>query len=210
MGEFCDVFSRKRLKKSIMTENYLVTYPTFKQYFLNEIKLEKYEIEKQEEILNLLVDFFDFLRKNEELFENDPALILTKIKEKDFVLEFSDKSNVNYTYNKLKTKQKEITIESKRYTKKFKELTNQFDTKKFKTSTRANYVHSLDAALMRSVMRWAFKYNLNILGLHDCWMVDYTNITNLVAAVNEQANVVFHDLGLYESEERFYSIFIII
>jgi hypothetical protein len=63
---------------------------------------------------------------------------------------------------------------------------------------------------MRQVLMWGFSYNLQILGIHDCWMLDYNNITNLVAVVNEKANISYHLIKSSEKKHEFYSFFIVI
>jgi hypothetical protein len=135
-----------------MTENYLVTPRSFKNYFFKEINLDKFSDLQKNEILDLVEAFFIFLRKNEDLFVVDPQKITCYVIDNDYFLNLRDKSEINLIYLVLKTTQEEIVLNKKRYTKKFKVYTDEINKKKINSSTRANYIHSLDAALMRKVL----------------------------------------------------------
>jgi hypothetical protein len=205
------LFSRSACKKPIMTENYLVTYPTFKKYFYkeNENIINTLTSEEKFELAVISKKFFDYLRKENRLFSNHPEIIPYKIKENAYKVIYPD-AVTNLLYKKQKTVQKEFIMNKKRETKKFLEIIDQIDHKKFKISSRANYVHSNDAVIMRSVLKWGYKEGINIFGIHDCWLIGYNNITPLIAIVNEKANIIFHDLGIYKNTDNFYSFFIIL
>jgi hypothetical protein len=63
---------------------------------------------------------------------------------------------------------------------------------------------------MRAVLLWGYKNQISIFGLHDCWMVNYSNISALVAAVNLASNVTYHDYEFITVDETFYSFFIVL
>jgi DNA-directed RNA polymerase len=45
---------------------------------------------------------------------------------------------------------------------------NKLDKKKIKSSIKANYIHTIDAALLR----WVLSQE-KIYGVHDCFFIDY-------------------------------------
>jgi hypothetical protein len=78
---------------------------------------------------------------------------------------------------------------------------------KFKTATRANYIHSLDAALTRWVIiRHGF------FTIHDCFLVDPANITYLVSLVNEGMSSKFDNYNKSgrDGGVEIFSIFVVI
>jgi hypothetical protein len=135
-----------------MTENYLVKLDSFKNYFLKSIDLAKFDENKKNEILNLIELFFIFLRTNENLFKVNPKNISDYIIDQKFILIYTDDCQINFIYKKKKTIQEEIEINNVRHTKKFKIYSEELNKRKFNYSSRANYIHSLDAALMRAVL----------------------------------------------------------
>jgi hypothetical protein len=101
-----------------------------------------------------------------------------------------------------------ILLDKKRYTKLDSVIDEKnLDFKKIKNSTRANYIHVHDAAVVRYVMS-----KLPILTIHDCFMIDYLSVTFLIAIVNDAMTMSFHDLKLNDNFDLkdIFSIFIII
>jgi hypothetical protein len=76
-----------------------------------------------------------------------------------------------------------------------------------KSSIRANYIHTLDAALVH----W-FIQNKPYITIHDCFMIDYINTTYLISKINEGMRIVFHDLKIDQSlnTDNLFSIFMLL
>jgi hypothetical protein len=68
----------------------------------------------------------------------------------------------------------------------------------------------LDAALMRKVLYWGYANSINIFGLHDCWIISYAHVTDLIIAVNIASNCALHDHKFINIEKNFYSPFIVL
>jgi hypothetical protein len=146
--QFLKLFTRKPLKRPIMTDNYGVSEKTALEYFLNEIELNRYNFDQQKEIRDIFIEFFKYLGDNGEIFQHSTHKIIEYFL-KNKKLKFLNDEEVDYSYYKTKKKQKETTINGKRYTSQELILTDSYDERKFKTAIRANYVQSLDACLVR-------------------------------------------------------------
>jgi hypothetical protein len=84
-------------------------------------------------------DFFLYNSKN----------IYQKSQNFDFIVNLQDDAIVNLQYFTGETKAIEIYINNERHTKQEFFLTSHRDHKKIFSAIRANYVHTLDAALVR-------------------------------------------------------------
>ena len=209
--EFNLIFCRSSLKKSIMTENYEVSKNGFIKYFLKNINLNDFSLDKQEEILQIINKFFYFLRKDNDWFKYKIIEIYNFLFKKKFLIETTDESVIDINYYKTKTNSFEFKYKKTRYSKKLISLTNEKNLVKTKRSNKANYVHTLDASLNRSIINTAMSNNINIIGIHDCWMVNYTNTTKLLTIINIKMNETYHDLGLNNNNSlKYYSIFVVI
>ena len=104
-------------------------------------------------------------------------------------------------------KQMKITINKKRHTKEKRVLTDKLNLKKINSSSRANYIHAHDSALVRYCISIRA-----ILSIHDCFLIDYRSVSFLIALAIDAMRKSFHDLGLNKSMDIsiIYSIFILI
>jgi hypothetical protein len=69
----------------------------------------------------------------------------------------------------------------------------------------ANYIQSQDASLVRWVLR-----KTTLITIHDCFLIDYMNISYLISLINEGMNVEFHKIIDNQKNNEIFSIFIII
>lgn len=207
--EFNMLFTRKSLKKTIMTNNYGSTEYSCWNTFLNvnEEYIQNLSIEKKNEIRLFFKFFYNFIHEDDKFFYISSDKIHSTMLEKNFLLTIENDALVNLKYYKTLTKSIEIYVQNERFIKQEFILTSVLDEKKIKSSIRANYVHSLDSALVR----WILK-QVRLITIHDCFMIDYINITYLVAKINEGMRITFDNLKIEKPElnDKIFSIFIIL
>jgi len=201
------IFQEKNLKHTIMTETYgakkgksLMRFKEKISWDRIENKLEKLEIE------DIFKNFFDFLQKNELILEHGTRKI-TEMVLKNNIIEYFDKSKSNLIYFKTESQQKEIKHKNKRITKKIQIITTERDIRKMILSSKANYIQSIDGCLVR----WYFIDKNKAITIHDCFMVDYMQVSFLIAKINEGMRVEFHiteEVG--NDYSRIFSIFILL
>lgn len=209
-------FDRKSLKKTIMTSNYGVGYRSAESYFKDIIlDLNPEEIEETKifivnywlEIQKLFENFFEYI-SNLLILKNKPNTILEYIEENNGLISLLD-AIVDLNYYEKKKYTIDIQHEGKRYTKSFKAVNDKKDYGKEKTSARANFIHTLDAALTRWV---CIRYG--IYTIHDCFLIDSANITYLISIVNEGMGFKFHNFEIINEEEKekieIFSLFILL
>jgi hypothetical protein len=85
-----------------------------------------------------------------------------------------------------------------------KKMLESDDKKKYKIAIVANYIQSQDACLVRWVLN-----RVIIITIHDCFMIDYMNISYLIALINEGMRENFHSI-IDQDNKKIFSIFIII
>jgi hypothetical protein len=134
-----------------MTESYGAGYRRCLNKFINQIdmgELSKNE-KKKEEVFSLFELFYNYLSDSSDILLHPTTSILAHFSDSNLNIVLFDNTNVSLSYFKLKSKQKNFFYNGKRYT--FKELliTNELDEDKLQTSLRANYIHTLDASLVR-------------------------------------------------------------
>jgi len=194
-------FNRKTLKKTIMTEPYGVGRKKAYNYFMKDIKIENNSGIKIEELENKFNNFFNFL-KNNNITKNNSNTITEYIIKKSTIM-LKDRSIVNFKYYKKDIEvRKDTTINNKRSTIQWWKFSNTLDEEKSKIASRANYIHTLDAALVREILKW-----IKIISIHDCFLVDYLNITQFIAIANFCINIDFHKIHKLE-KKKFFSPFV--
>ena len=197
-------FGRGSLKKTIMTSNYGVGYDSAESYFKDIIlDLKPEEIEETKlfitkywkEIQKLFENFFEYT-SNLLIIKNDPNTIINYIESNNGLIHLLDAIvDVNY-YEKNKYVV-DIQNEGKRYTKSFKAISNKKNYQKEKTSARANFIHTLDAALTRWIC-----IRHEIYTIHDCFLIDPANVTYLISLVNEGMGFKFHNFEIINENEK--------
>jgi hypothetical protein len=85
------------------------------------------------------------------LFAQSPVKIIKHFVDENIkTITNPDKSEVDYSCFKIKTTQIEIYIDKMRKTLQERNITTEEDETQFKTSLRANFVHTRDAVLARN------------------------------------------------------------
>jgi hypothetical protein len=206
---FHKLFNRKTLKRTIMTENYAASKRTCWSYFIEKIDYDNYTSEERLEIKNLFDRFYNHLHTSTFILKVSPQVIIGLLGSDGsgpVITDFWDTSAVPFGCYKSKTQEADIIVNRKRVTKKYQALTDLFDHKEFKTSIRANYVQSLDACLVRWVLSQQIMYTI-----HDCFLIDYINISYLVALLNEGMSIQFHDLDEHNKQSfDVFSLFVVL
>lgn len=192
-------FNRKTLKKTIMTEPYGVGLKKAYNYFIKDIeKINETETKELKEKFN---NFFNFLKKNNITKNNSNTI--TEYIIKNSTLKFRDRSIIDFKYFKKNIEtRKDTTINNKRNTLKLLKFSDILDEEKSKIASRANYIHALDAALVREILKW-----IKIISIHDCFLVDYLNITKFIAIANFCINIDFHKIHKIK-KKKFFSPFV--
>jgi len=201
------LFNRLNLKKIMMTENYSAGYSTCKKYFLEKIKINEYSEEDKIKIFKYFHNFYDYISGNKSMFRLELKEILEYFRKNDYCIFINNESKdlITFKYYKGSIKQKEVTIDGTRFTYQHKTLDkNQLDDKKIKSSIKANYIHTIDAALARWILS-----KIKIMAVHDCFFIDFINLTYLVSVINEGMRLNFHNISEPEEAEIF-SIFVVI
>ena len=214
LEKILEFFNRITLKKTVMTSNYGVGYESAELYFKEIVYLiENDRIEETKEFLEknwkivqkVFNNFFEFI-SDLAVLRHSPKEIINYIAQNKGIILLKD-AEIDVNYYKKEKYTIDIQNEGKRYTKTFFGITNEEDHEKFETATRANFIHSLDAALTRWVIQ---KYG--IYTIHDCFLIDAANITFLISLINEGMNVKFHDFHKtwQKEEKKIFSLFIVI
>lgn len=216
------IFNRKTIKKTVMTNPYAATYLTSFNYFVEAVyeSTEKRVTHKSEEG-EAFKKFFQFVKEEVEtgyFLKNNSKSILTHVKNNwsSGVKIESHDSTSNLIYYKLVSKSYDIEISipgqdaKKRITKKFDLLDKlKVDREKILTSIRANWVHYIDALLVRDINRNTPGMYISI---HDCFMVDALYVSDFIQVANNQSNIKIFESYKWNNEntEKFFSIFIFI
>lgn len=203
--EFDEIFSRK-LKNIMMTHSYSARRKTCWDYFKEKINLSDYSYEKQNEITILFNSFYTFLNTNSAILKESPDKLVNYF-DKNKKVNFIDKSSVDLTYFQQIKTQKEFKSNKVRYTYTNKVLLKKEDSRKFKLSVKANYIHSLDGYLAFWV-----REECKVITIHDCFLIDYTQTSYLIAKLNEGMRLFFHDIELESriDTDELFSLFIVI
>jgi hypothetical protein len=148
-----------------------------------------------------------FLNENIGLLKNSTNEIIEKLNKLSNKITLDDGSTVNFNYYNNKKGQIKIIINNNRKTKSEFLLLDELNYRKIKSSSRANYIHALDSAIVRYVV--SIKA---ILTVHDCFLIDPRNVTFLISLINEAMRKKNHDLGINTNldTKEIFSIFIVI
>jgi len=133
----------------MMTENYGASFSTCKKYFNENIDRNLYN---EEELNKDLEKFYIYISKNKDMFKIDLDSILDFFRKNDYIVYLDNKSKdiIVLKYYRGSIDQKEIKYNNKRYTYQHFGLDlNKIDKKKTESSIKANYIHTIDAALVR-------------------------------------------------------------
>jgi len=191
-----------------MTINYGASERTCWNYFLYEFEKNNYSYDEISEIKKIFSEFYKTLITNDSILSKSTKEITNFFEiENNRTIKLIDKCEVNLEYYKSIKKQKETLINGVRYTTQKLIITDKYDNRKRKLASRANYVQSIDACLVR----WYLSTEKGIT-IHDSFLIDYLNTTYLVSKINEGMRITFHDLKIDNSinTNLLFSIFIIL
>jgi hypothetical protein len=148
--KYNSIFNRKNLKKVMMTRNYGCGLRKSFKYFNDSIEniLKNSTDIEINEINNIFVKFYKYISENNNITRENIDKIVSFF-EKDKKIIFQDLAETNYKYFKFEEKRIDSSVNSKRYTRVLKKITENEDSKKYKISIVANYIQSQDASLVR-------------------------------------------------------------
>ena len=242
LNKVLDLFTRKYLKKSIMTTQYNVSLLSFLDYYensLNSTHDKTISIEFAKEI-KILLKYFYFFCNNLEKFHNFDTLISKDqihiiLEKSNYTLEFFDNFKVVFAFFKKSEKDVRETyyfdVENnltKRLTTSLLIMSKQVDKDKTILSLYPNYIHSLDAGLIRLTMFYLNKFlnTCDCLTIHDEYWIPYQNslifkdlMNNLIKInLNNKFNLedikdiddFSSDLLIDEKLKFFYNFFVIL
>jgi len=196
-------FKRKSIKKPVMTIQYGAKLNRCWIYFKENFDA----IDDEKNVKENFKKFYLFLNENIGLLKNSTNEIIEKLNKLSNKITLDDGSTVNFNYYNNKKGQIKIIINNNRKTKSEFLLLDELNYRKIKSSSRANYIHALDSAIVRYVV--SIKA---ILTVHDCFLIDPRNVTFLISLINEAMRKKNHDLGINTNldTKEIFSIFIVI
>ena len=133
-----------------MTESYGAGKKKLTYFFTLNLNLEDCSIEEKKAVMLIWEEFFKYISNQNPLFaQSSKAITDYFINNNITSITNPDKTVVDYSCFKIEIFQSEVYIEKKRHTIQNKSITAWLDEKQFKTSIRANFVHTRDAVLAR-------------------------------------------------------------
>jgi hypothetical protein len=166
----------------MMTRNYGCGIETSKKYFLEEIRKNNREINKEDikKILKLFNNFYKFISKEITITEEKTDKILEYFKNNSYNdINLSDGSKASIVYYELIDKRIDTKIESIRYTHIKKQRTDVIDMIKTNIALVANYIHVLDSSLARDVV-----CRIPCFIIHDCFIIGCLEVSSLIDTIN--------------------------
>jgi hypothetical protein len=217
-------FERKTVKKPIMTNPYAAVYMTAFAYFRDAVKertglsidygsKEEVAFKRFYKFISTEVEDRFFLKNNSKKIVEHIKNILSENNEEIIVKSHDSYSNM--IYYKMVSKSYDLIIvvpakDKKRITKKYEKFNNlNIDHQKIARSIRANWVHYIDALLIRDINRNSKKIYITI---HDCFIVDCLSVSDFIINANNQSSIkIFESLEWnINNKKKFFSIFIFI
>lgn len=149
-SKFFFIFSRKRIKKVIMTESYGAGFKKLSSYFYLDLDLNEFSLSEQNEIKSAWGEFFNYLSNENILFAQSSKTINEAFSNSGLrEIENPDGTKVDYSCFVIEITQSEVYVNKERHTFQTRGITTKFDSKQFDVSLRANFVQSRDAMLAR-------------------------------------------------------------
>ena len=195
------VLLRSMLKKGIMTQFYGVSYQNFYKtiyrYYLRkeEVRKQLAFYAKNNVIETFIKDFWDYLKKL-PLFQLKDLLsfVIKELGEKPLRWEIGG-NEIEPDYRKKKKVEYEVVIKGnvrRKFT--FYKMLEEKSSKN-KSSAMANFIHSLDAYVMLSVI---MEVNYDLLIIHDCWGQLSCNIKKTREIVRKKYKEIVENRALYK------------
>lgn len=221
--EILKFFTRKTIKKIIMTNPYSASFVTSFDYFQDGV-LKEFDIliDITDDIGIYFIKFYKFLNKQMEHngpFKKNSSEIVIHFKkilkenEKIVIISRND-DLVDLTYYKTITKHFDFIVfwggSRKRLIKNYAVIDkNTLDEKKISTSLKANLVHFADALLVRDINKEIYsKMNIYYISIHDSFMVDFLHTSQFIISANNQINKDVFKNEIWPNEDEFFSIFV--
>lgn len=185
-----------------MTSPYSARYITSFGYFKEAVK-ENFNVDigfgsHEEKIFKKFYSFISTKMETTYFLKHNSTEVIKLIdkaqekKDECFIIASHDSSS-NLKYYKLVSKNFDVILKmpgksiTKRITKRYQQIDKQqIDYGKIKSSIRANWVHYIDALLLRDINNCLSSPCLTI---HDCFMVGNLEVSNFIIVANKQSNI---------------------
>lgn len=212
-----DKFTRKSIKKTVMTIPYSIGFDSAWKYFKEEINIDNCkDLSQLKKEYRLFFNFTKKILETDHFFKNSTEKMILNALTK---LGLYNKININFEYSCVnliyynkKVKRIDLILrfnEEIRITKKINQLDlESIDYQSIIQSIRANWIAVLDAYFLIRIN----KKNLNILySIHDSVLIDWFNNDELIMICNEEMNINNFDVSWdNEYSKDNFSIFIIL
>jgi hypothetical protein len=133
-----------------MTESYGAGKKKLTYFFTLDLNLDNCSAEEKDAIMQIWEEFFKFISNQNPLFAQSSKAITNYFVSNDIKsITNPDNTTVDYSCFEIEITQSEIYIEKERHTIQKRNITAYLDEGQFKTSIRANFVHTRDAVLAR-------------------------------------------------------------
>lgn len=194
-----NALSRSKLKKTIMTKLYNISYLNAMKDYLDQFNpkpanLDYLNIKSNFKIFweYLQTDLDSFFQKTIESFKNLPYEQIIN----------ADK--YNYGYNILELKRHDIQIEGKRSTILLANPTNKIDNKTTRRAITPNIMHTTDAIYAKYIIN-----KLNIYTIHDEFLIPITHLSYALDQMNYIYSIYIINTNVDRSKcDVVYSFFI--
>jgi hypothetical protein len=203
-------FNRKSLKKTIMTTNYSAGVDSCYADFVSANNLNDLSSQEKIKLRKLFNYFYEYVKELKTICKNDFSEFALYFENLDYKISQKDSiSNIKYYLSEIIQYERIIKTEEnkiERISKKVKNTTNNIDRYQTKLALRANYIHTQDSAFARWML-----YNYPMVAIHDCFLVDYLNITYVISLANTGMSEI-NDINLINNVtlKKIYSPFILI
>lgn len=199
---FKQYFSRTVLKKTIMTFNYKASYIKCWEEFKNSTMINNREDGVvQKEVGKYFHKFFKYLKKifETQYYFKNPPIIITQHFNAQFSMEnywYSTNDNFDvflkyYLFDILKRSDRLIPGEQKRRkTSEWLGLSEKYDSRKTLRAVQANFVHAIDAYLLRLFFK---KFTLSTITIHDSIGVPILKIKDFKWAIANTMQQIYNE-----------------
>ncbi len=215
-GSSLPYFTRRNLKKTIMTYNYSATLHTCWIEFEQHIKEENKDYDRAA-LPGLKQDFKQFYMFLDEFFNKQGTFVCSfdlvaqkqlSDYEANRAISFqsADKAIIYLHYQENTLKRWTVQRKNERKTIQMLELKEKLDIKKTKQALKPNTTHAIDAALIRETLR---DLNQPIMTIHDCYGINIQAIDETIFSINKNIN----NVRRYRNQEvrtQWFSIFVVL
>lgn len=197
-----EYFIRITIKRPVMIDTYSASYLTQWDYFAIAVKKhfgKELKYGSDEEILfKNLIKFLSEVFWDEYFLANKSDTMIKHvnnlIENKKNIILFSNDSESDVVYYKIKTKTLDVTIKIPnshipiRKTKRINIIDEKnINIKKIRTAIKPNWVHFSDAYFSRQINKLIGK---PLFTIHDCFLVDSLNVTKFINKSNEAFKIL--------------------